>query len=530
MSSLSMLDLGVITAFATLGAGCLALLILGIGPALISGQRPAEQAPNTAGPTFLFDDQNIIDASTDARGLIAGAPSHLTGQQKVERLFRHRFPSLGQEMDALLPNRTTRLAEVAGTGGWIELCKTAGRTRLTLLAADGDLNDITQTAMVSELEFLRNIAETAPQQIWQQNDKGHVIWANRSYLALSDRVLQTGHPEQAAWPDKPIFDGLEFDIPDDQPRVRRRSVQMPGDAEETWFDITSLCLDDTSLHFASDANSAVMVEQAHKTMLQTFGKTFASLSTGLAIFDSKRQLSIFNPALMDLTGISFDFLSGKPTIEALLDRLRDDGMLPEPKNYTSWKDQFRAVEDAAMQGVYCENWVLAGGLTYRVTGKPQGDGAFAFFFEDISAEVSLTRRFRSEIETGQAVLDTLPDAIAVFSSGGGFVMSNSAYDDLWDIDSFGLLGRQDIRAETATWQKRCSASPIWADLRAFISGTGERIEWSDTAILDDGRRLTCTARPIAGGKTLVSFQLPKKSAPRIEMLTRPDRSLRAGKR
>lgn len=529
MTFLTVYELALIASVAVFGAGLLAFVMLGIDWSGARAKGGAIRHKDATGPTFLFDDHCIVDASHDARSLIAGAPSHLTGQQVVERLFRHRFPTLGQEMDALLPNRTTRLAEVGGAGGWIELCKTAGRTRMTLNTLDNTGQDIAQTAMMSELEFLRQIAESAPQQIWQQDDKGNIIWANRAYLALSDQVLQNVNDGHTAWPDRPVFENLHFDLPDDDPRVRRRSIRLPGESSETWFDVTSRCMAGTSLHFAANADSAVVVEQSHKTLLQTFGKTFASLSTGLAIFNDKRQLSIFNPALMDLTGMSFDFLSGRPTIDDFLDQLREERMLPEPKDYTTWKDQFRALEDAALRGMYCENWVLPDGLTYRVTGKPQGDGAFAFFFEDISAEVSLTRRFRSEIETGQTVLDTLPEALAVFSNTGTLVMSNKAYDVLWDMHDFDLMGRQDIRAEAAVWQKKCAASPIWNELRDFIADRTDRPDWSGNAILDDGRQLTCAARPIPGAKTLVSFTFPAKISPRIEMLTRKDPALRVGK-
>ena len=37
-------------------------------------------------------------------------------------------------------------------------------------------------------------------------------------------------------------------------------------------------------------------------MIQILTRTFASLPTGLALFDTERRLQVFNPALVDLTG------------------------------------------------------------------------------------------------------------------------------------------------------------------------------------------------------------------------------------
>jgi hypothetical protein len=44
----------------------------------------------------------------------------------------------------------------------------------------------------------------------------------------------------------------------------------------------------------------------------------------------------------------------------------------------------------------------------RVTGRPHPNGAIAFLFEDISQEVSLTRRFRTDLDLDRGILDDFP--------------------------------------------------------------------------------------------------------------------------
>jgi len=51
---------------------------------------------------------------------------------------------------------------------------------------------------------------------------------------------------------------------------------------------------------------------AQRNFVQTLTKTFAQLSIGLAIFNRERQLVLFNPALIDLTALPADFLTGRP--------------------------------------------------------------------------------------------------------------------------------------------------------------------------------------------------------------------------
>ncbi|MEK9704965.1 MAG: diguanylate cyclase, partial [Paracoccaceae bacterium] len=52
----------------------------------------------------------------------------------------------------------------------------------------------------------------------------------------------------------------------------------------------------------------------------------------------------------------------------------------------------------ATEGTYTEIWNLPSGATFRISGRPHPDGALAFLFEDITAEVSMSRRFTAEFE------------------------------------------------------------------------------------------------------------------------------------
>jgi PAS domain-containing protein len=363
--------------------------------------------------------------------------------------------------------------------------------------------------------LMQDIRQFSPQLVWQEDLNGRVLWSNAAYQSLAG-------PDGSA-----LFDALNTDM-DAKPQKQQR-VARAGDGKQ-WFDVTTIARDNHLIHFANDATLLLRAEQDRRDFVQTMGKTFADLSIGLAVFDKERQLAMFNPALLDMTKLPVTFLSARPTIDTVLDRLRELRMMPEPKNYTSWRDQFTAVEAGAKNGTYTENWALPDGQTYRVTGRPHPDGAFAIFFEDITAEVSLTRRFRSDIETGQAVLDTLPDAIAVFSGTGTMVVSNRSYSALWSTQSELLLDHRDVKTEVSVWQDNCIASPMWTEMRDFIQRLGSRKPWSENAMLVDGRHLRCHALPIAGGMTMVRFVIAPPMRPVIQKLTQIDPAILANRR
>jgi PAS domain-containing protein len=180
----------------------------------------------------------------------------------------------------------------------------------------------------------------------------------------------------------------------------------------------------------------------------------------LAIFDSNRQLVLFNPAMVDLTTLPADFLIGRPTLFSVLDRLRDRNMIPEPKNYASWRDQMVALESAAVEGNYFEAWPLSNGQTFRITGKPHPNGAIAFLIEDISDEISLTRKFRSQIDTAHAIIDNLAAAVAVFSSTGALIMANTFYHNLWGAAPDGMLDNCDFMKKLEDWTATFAPSPV----------------------------------------------------------------------
>lgn len=532
MATFTILDFWLIAAVSIGGASLIAL-----GFWLLTSRRSNGTfiVGDTAVPTFLFDGDDLRDATADAHNMIKGVPAQMSGKQAVVHILGNRFPLLATAIDDIAHGETRRLLSADSGPMWIELKDLNGLLRLTLNGSTSHdsmtISEIaTQDAMVSELSFLRSVMDQSPQLIWQEDAQGKLSWANASYLHLSDSMESHDGVSQFAWPDTSVFPNLHLDANDSRPKVRRISVALNRQKAEAWYDVTTQRDGDGVLHFAADANAIVTAEQNKRKVVQTLSKIFAHLSVGLAIFDHNRQLTIFNPALMELTRMRPDFLSARPTVDMFLDQLREARMLPEPKNYSSWREQFTALEAAARQGTYTESWDLPDGQTFKVTGRPYPDNSFAFFFEDVSAEVSLTRRFRSDIETGQGVLDTLPDAIAVFSAAGTLVMTNKAYSDLWQVADSDFVQIHDIRTELMTWQMHCAASPIWSELRNFIGTSGERNLWSDQAVLDDGRQISCKAQPISGGMTMVTFSAATVMRPLIHKLTMVDPAIRAAKR
>ncbi len=461
---------------------------------------------------FIFENETLLDATPAARQLLDTAPRHGTVWAHLAELLGPRFPRLTDWIKDLADMGEMELRSTDGTSRlkaeWHD-----GVARITLdtdagAEAVAGLDRHSYIAMSQELESLRATAEHTPYALWRETAAGNITWCNTAYLALADSVSEAG--EAQSWPPVQAFktggETLQKSGADNVPDLHRVAITPAGDDVRHWFDVSvSRLPGGDRFCSALPADRLVKAESTLKEFVTTLTKTFAALPIGLAIFDRSRELALFNPALMDLTVLPAEFLISKPSLSNFLDKLREARMIPEPKDYKSWRQQMSDLVAAAVNGSYEETWSLPTGQTYRVTGRPHPDGAVALLFEDISAEISVTRRFRAEIETGQAVLDALPQAVAAFTPGGVLTMANAAYATLWGRDPSTTLGDITLNDALRGWQAASAPTPVWDHLRGFIAKPGPRESWTARITLRDGRTLACAVAPLAGGATMITF-------------------------
>jgi PAS domain-containing protein len=477
---------------------------------------------------FLFDGETLVDATPQARALLTAVPVDGGALQQLMAFLVPRFPSVEARLAALPSEGAFTLAGKApgvGTAGGSDLrlrCEWRGGLTRVSVSGTGDhhrapiLDPMTHRAIDDELSLLREIVAHVPVLIWRENEAAEIVWANNAYVALAARRL---HEDQdMPWPlprllPSPPASGL---------RVQVIPVEgAPGGAEEQgWHEAVTVDHPGGRTVFALPSDRLVRTEVSLRNFRQTLTKTFAHLPIGLAIFDRDRQLALFNPALLDLTALPADFLSSRPTLFAFLDAMRDRNMIPEPKDYRSWRRQMADLEKAAASGRYEETWILPSGQTYRVIGRPHPDGAMALLFEDISTEMSRTRRYRADLELGQSVIDAMEEWVAVFSASGSLLLANTAYSRLWNHEPEITVDEIGIGAMVAHWRSGSAPSELWTQAEDFVSALGERREWSGEARLNDGRLVRCRFTPLPGSSTLISFRLASLTgAPEVDRET-----------
>lgn len=372
---------------------------------------------------------------------------------------------------------------------WVELACITPRT-----------NNLISPSDTTELINLRRASASLPNPVWQEDASGKVFWFNDAYAAL----YKMTHGKRVD-PHKRLFSAGDENAPK-RVSLRSQDIEQPD-----WYELSVISIEGITIFHATCINAVIAAEKAQRNFVQTLAKTFAHLPIGLVIFDRNGQLALFNPALVDLTGLPPHFLSARPTMLSFFDQLRENRRMPEPKNYLNWRQEIADVIAAATDGRYQETWSLESGQTYSVKGRPHPDGATAFLIEDISAEVTLTRNFRAELEMSQSLLDTLDDGLAVFSSSGILTFSNTAYCDLWQQEPKSTFSDVTIADSIAVWQSRSEDNPLWQKAEAFVAAHEDREAWDMPVILNNGRLLTCRLIPIASGATLMRFRMQSKA-------------------
>lgn len=501
---------------------------------IILVERHAKTKPSTifsdqaVSATFLFDGDLLVDSTPSARALLAASPTIGGPWIKVLAYLAPYFPDFERQFPRLSTEGSLTFASSPSAGNPMILQAEArgGMTRLVLIDPESEnqapgQDIMTMRAMTEELDFLRTTVSKAPILIWRERGNGDVIWANGAYLLRVGDINQVG--QDFSWPLPRLFER----IASEQGITGQRQKLNLNGGSTAWYELHTISETDGRLIFALPADAIVMAEGAMRDFMQTLTKTFAHLHVGLAIFDQQRQLQLFNPALLDLTGLPVDFLSMRPSLLSVLDAMRDRNMIPEPKDYRGWRRQLVELEKAAASGLYEETWSLPGGQTYRVIGRPHPNGAIALMIEDISGEMIRIRRFRADLELGQAVIDHLDEAIAVFSEVGQLVMSNAAYINLWGADPSESLDETNLRSLCSIWRSRSAPSPVWNDLEDFASNQGDRASWQAEARLLDGRLIDCRFAPLAGGATLTGFRIREVGGTSKTLLTENSGRLRA---
>jgi signal transduction histidine kinase len=229
------------------------------------------------------------------------------------------------------------------------------------------------------------------------------------------------------------------------------------------------------------------------------------MAAGAAQFDSERQLAFFNQPFAIMAQIEPEWLAERPEFDRVLERMRENGRLPEVRDFPAWKAERRDWFTSAEETIE-EDWMLANGDHLRLLAQPLPDSGLRLIFEDRTEQVRLASARDTLLRVRAATFDNLFEVISVFASDGRLYLWNRRFSELWDLDESWLAEHPRVDELVPAMAKRLVNPTAAAQVRELVrSTTSGRQSGTGRVSLTDGRHFDFAAVPLPDGNALFTM-------------------------
>jgi signal transduction histidine kinase len=209
--------------------------------------------------------------------------------------------------------------------------------------------------------------------------------------------------------------------------------------ERLLFDFNEQPLPDGRLiGYARDMTSVESTQFELARHIQAHGEVLEQLSTGIIILGPDARVKFFNSAYTRLWGLEAEFLRSEPTLEQLLEQLREKRRLPEQPDFPAYKRELRRSLMSAINPLEALLH-LPDGRTIRRVAAPHPFGGIVMTFEDVTDTLALERSYNTLIDVQRETLDNLFEGVAVFGADGRLKLYNPAFVRMWSFHEGDLI-------------------------------------------------------------------------------------------
>ena len=388
-----------------------------------------------------------------------------------------------------------------------------GAALLWFFDSTQSLNELEQRKGESEearaaFEALAGLIEAAPLPMWHRGPDLKLNFVNRAYV---DAVSASDGTHV-------VEEGIELVEPSNGKSAVEFAAKAQGDGAQTErvvsttlngerrqlrvFDIplgnigvAGLAIDIQDL---TDARSEFrQLSDAQRDLLNM-------MSAGVAQFDAHHSLSFANLPFQRLFAFRDQWLAEKPEFSRVLDRIRENGKLPEVRDFPEWRSEreewFRSVEPSE------ENWLLPDGTHLRVLAQPVPDGGLLLIFEDRTEQAQLASARDTLLRVRTATFDNLFEGIAVFSADGRLSIWNRLFAEIWALPEEVLLKHprvDELLPLLAAHLEKPSQISVIGELIRMT--TANREQRRNKATFTDGRIFQIATIPLPDGNALFTM-------------------------
>ncbi len=350
----------------------------------------------------------------------------------------------------------------------------------------------------------RAVLESSRIPVWVRDQDLELRWANPAFLAATGAgSLQQAQAANALWSRSERLHALAA-RDGREPVQARRQVNLGG--KQRAFATNLWRIPDAGVAgLALDVTEQVKAEARLQMEADASADMLDKLSLAIAVFGADHRLISHNATFSQLWRFPEDWLVGRPSLDEMLDRLREQRLLPEQRDFAVWKrDLLANFDEGAGKVEYF--WHRPDGLSLHVVAEPHLQGGLFFTFEDITDSIQLKASLTMLQGVQKATLDTFDDAMAIFAPDGRLVLNNALFARLWQLEDGEMSGEPHFTRLAGYAAARIGRDASWDIVSAaVVSADPERYnEWGKVTRAD-GRTIALDLSRLPNGATLVAY-------------------------
>ncbi|WP_045837225.1 PAS domain-containing sensor histidine kinase [Hyphomicrobium sp. 99] len=363
--------------------------------------------------------------------------------------------------------------------------------------------DERHATLARDIRSSRALLDTLPMPVWLRDQSNRLVWVNKAYVKAVDaeselevlqRQIELLEMRQRKHVLKTIASGESY----------KARVHLIAGGERKPHDIVVIPVDGMLAGAAIDVTDIETAQGELDRQVAAYDRTLDRVETAVALFNRDQKLVFYNAAFAKLWSFDPEWLATRPTDGAILDRLREIGLLPPVVSHRDWKAQVLACYSS---GTPLEDiWNLTDGRIINVIAEQRPDGGVTYLFADETDRLALEARYNALIDVQRETLDSLKEGVAVFGTDGRLKLFNRAFCGIWKIPAGRLnelphIGEiiaavQDLYPDAGTWLRIGRAVTAFQDERETFSGQMIR---TDHVVVD------YALMPLPDGATLLTF-------------------------
>jgi PAS domain-containing protein/anti-sigma regulatory factor (Ser/Thr protein kinase) len=377
-----------------------------------------------------------------------------------------------------------------------------GALVVALLRANDRARAITAHLAEAEADAARwrDLLDRLPHPLWWYRPDLTTGFANRAAMGMSG-----GAPGQA--------DGALATV---SRELAQRALAANSDQSESLhlvvggqrrlFEVTEAPLASGGLMSLAIDHTAVEALQSDLARhVDAAAEVLETLGTAIAIYGPDRRLKLANRAFANLWRLDADWLQTEPTIQEVLEALRESRRLPEYADFPEFKRAqvhlFQSLTETREELLH-----LPDETTLRMVVTPHPFGGLMFTYEDVTDKLALERSYNTLTAVQRETLDNLHEGVAVIGSDGRLKLFNPAYCRIWEFEPERLADSPALSELIEHWRRFFPVEAEWEVRRAQLMGElAERRPSRAIMLRGDGTAIEHSSVPLPDGATLFTY-------------------------